>query len=358
VQLFVFTVIRVNKNNQKLKITAQKIKKLVDKTSTVIIVSHENPDGDAIGSSLALARYLELLGKEVTIAMPGHFPAYYHWMKGSDKIKYYTDNQTDIHHVLNMADTLFAVDISSLSRTGRMYSAVSEFKGTKVLIDHHINPNAEEFDYLFSDVTVSSTSELIYHLIDMMGSTQMIDVQMAEALYVGIMTDTGSFSFNCNSPLTYEVTAKLIQKGVLPDRIHKLVYDNNTENRIRLLGYALDKMVVLPQYHTAYIALDKDELLKNRSQTGDTEGIVNFALSIKDVVLAAFFSLRDGEIKISFRSKGRFSVNEFARRHFNGGGHLNAAGGTFKGSINEAVKAFIETLPDYQKELSKYNEGF
>ncbi|MFO7723435.1 MAG: bifunctional oligoribonuclease/PAP phosphatase NrnA [Bacteroidales bacterium] len=341
-----------------MKITAQQIKKLVEKVSQVIIVSHENPDGDAIGSSLALGRFLQLLGKEVTIALPGPFPTYYQWMSGSDKIVYYAKDQEYITNVLIRSDTLFAVDISTLSRTGKMAETLSQFKGTRVLIDHHIHPCHDEFDHVFSDVTVSSTSELIYHLIDMMGLTDKIDEQMAEALYVGIMTDTGSYSFNCNSPMTYDVTAQLVRKGILPDRIHKLVYDNNTENRIRLLGYALEKMVVLPEFHTAYIALDRDELLRNKSQIGDTEGIVNFALSIKGVVLAAFFSLRDGEIKISFRSKGRFSVNDFAKNHFNGGGHLNAAGGSFKGKIKDAVKAFVDTLPDYQKELSKHNEGF
>jgi bifunctional oligoribonuclease and PAP phosphatase NrnA len=348
----------VNKNNQKLKITAHQIKKLVNEVSHVIIVSHENPDGDAIGSSLALARFLQLQGKEVTIALPGRFPAYYQWMYGADKIRYYSKDQDYIDDILKKADTLFALDISNLSRTGKMAEELGKFTGTKVLIDHHINPNHDEFSHVFSDVTVSSTSELIYHLIDMMELTDSIDEQMAASLYVGIMTDTGSFSFNCNSPLTYEVTAKLVHTGILPDRIHKLVYDNNNENRIRLLGYALEKMVVLPEFHTAYISLDKEELKRSKSQTGDTEGIVNFALSIRGIVLAAFFSVRDGEVKISFRSKGNFSVNDFARNHFNGGGHLNAAGGSFKGDIKDAVKSFVDTLPDYQIELSKHNEGF
>jgi phosphoesterase RecJ-like protein len=232
------------------------------------------------------------------------------------------------------------------------------FSGTRVLIDHHIDPDVNEFDFLFSDVTVSSTCELIFHLIVMAGLEQHIDYAIAEALYVGIMTDTGSFSFNCNMPATYEVVASLVRKGISTDRIHKLVYDTNHEGRIRLLGYALQKMKILKELHTAYISLDREELQAAGSQPGDTEGIVNFALSVKNVVLAAFFSMRDGEVKISFRSKGNFSVNDFAKNHFNGGGHFNAAGGSFKGTVSEAVAHFEAVLPAYKTALHTCNETF
>jgi bifunctional oligoribonuclease and PAP phosphatase NrnA len=339
-----------------VKSDIQKLNSLIRNAGSAVIVSHENPDGDAIGSAIALSHMLQGLGLSSTIWLPGRFPTYYRWMNGSDKIMYYTENEDYIDNYLNNSDLLFAVDISSLSRTGKMHNAISGFSGKKVLIDHHIDPVESEFDLLFSDVTVSSTSELLYHLFVMMELQSEITRSIAEALYVGIMTDTGSFSFNCNSPLTYEVIASLVKMGASPDRIHKLVYDNNHENRIRLLGYALQKMMVLNNYNTAYISLDRKELEKAGSQPGDTEGIVNFALSIKNVVLAAFFSVREGEVKISFRSKGSFSVNEFARKHFNGGGHFNAAGGSFKGTIEEAVARFESILPDYQNELSHCNE--
>jgi bifunctional oligoribonuclease and PAP phosphatase NrnA len=341
-----------------LKATANQIKKIFQDTQEVTIVSHENPDGDAIGSAIAMANFLKRSGKLVHIWMPGRFPSYYRWMKGADKIKFYSENQIDIIEDLKNSDTLIAVDISTFGRTGKMAESLRSFQGKRILIDHHIHPETKEFDQLFSDTTVSSTCELIYHLISLIGASDLIDIHTAEALYVGIMTDTGSFSFNCNSPVTYEVTAKLVHLGISPDRIHKLVYDNNKENRIRLLGYALQKMKVIPEYHTAYISLGKDELETRSSQAGDTEGIVNFALSIRHIVLAAFFSVRDGEVKISFRSKGRFSVNDFAQKHFNGGGHFNAAGGSFTGTIDDAVTMFESLLPTYQSELQKHNEGY
>lgn len=337
---------------------SEKIKKLIDKSHNLLIVSHENPDGDAIGSSIALSRFLKRTGKEVVIWMPGRFPDYYKWMRGSDEILYYTGNKGNISEDLNKADCLIAVDLSSLSRTGKMHEELKSFAGSKILFDHHIDPDTDVFDLILSDVTVSSTSELIYHFISLIGMENHIDDVISEALYVGIMTDTGSFSFNCNSPVTYEIVAKLINNGISPDRIHKLVYDNNSESRIRLLGYSLQKMKYLPNFHTAYIALDREELRMLKSQPGDTEGIVNFALSIKGVVLAAFFSIREGEVKISFRSKGRFSVNDFASKHFNGGGHRNAAGGSFKGAVDKAVEHFESLLPLYKNELNSKNEGF
>lgn len=337
---------------------AQQIKNLIDQSEKFIIVSHENPDGDAIGSAIALSRYLTLIGKKPVIWFPGRFPAYYRWMTGSGNIRYYADSKDDMLSDLKTSDALFAVDISCLSRTGIMHDPLTKFNGKRVLIDHHINPDTEVFDLIFSDVTVSSTCELIYHLIRLIDDVKSIDCVMAEALYVGIMTDTGSFSFNCNLPETYEIVAGLIRIGISPDRIHKLVYDNNSEHRIRLLGLALQKMKIIHEYKAAYISLNSDELKQMKSQPGDTEGIVNFALSIKGIVLAAFFSVRDNEVKISFRSKGRFSVNDFARNHFNGGGHLNAAGGTFSGSVESAVEIFESLLPIYKNELSSHDEGY
>lgn len=341
-----------------MKHTAQLLKKTLDQSGPFLIVSHENPDGDAIGSALSLYILLQQMGKQVTVWLPGRFPAYYRWLPFADKIQYFSEKQELFAEALQEATILIGVDLSSLSRTGKMHSSLTEFSGTRILIDHHVGPATQEFDLVFSDVTVSSTSELIYHLLAMTDKEDMVNLPMAEALYVGIMTDTGSFSFNCNSSNTYEVVGKLINKGILADRIHKLVYDNNTESRIRLLGYALHKMKVLQKFKTAYISLDKEELAASRSQVGDTEGIVNFALSIKGIMLAAFFSIRDGEVKISFRSKGGFSVNDFARNHFNGGGHYNAAGGSFKGTIEEAVLHFESLLPGYQSELARYEKLF
>jgi bifunctional oligoribonuclease and PAP phosphatase NrnA len=340
-----------------LKEEALRLKELLRKSHNVIIVSHENPDGDAIGSAVAIAELAKQFSGSVSIWLPGRFPSYYRWMKGTDDIFYYSEKQQLLEDQLKQADLLIAVDISTLSRTGKMFPVLDSFEGTRVLIDHHIDPDPSQFQCILSDTTVSSTCELIYHLIHLMKLQKSLNLIMAEAIYVGIMTDTGSFSFGCNSPLTYEAVAQLVRIGISPDRIHKLVYDNNQESRIRLLGYSLRKMKVLKQYHTAYIDLDRSELEKARSQPGDTEGIVNFALSLKDVVLAAFFSVREGEIKISLRSKGNFSVNDFAAKHFNGGGHFNAAGGSFKGSMAEAIARFEEALPLYEQQLADCNHA-
>lgn len=336
-----------------MKSNCKALEKLLTTHERLMIVSHENPDGDAVGSALALKLMLQKLGKDASVWLPGRFPTYYKWLFSSNTIRYFSEQSDAFLHELSEAEVLIGVDLSSLSRTGKMAPHLTGFAGKRVLIDHHIDPEESEFTVVFSDVTVSSTSELIYHIMETLGWDQQIDRPIAEALYTGIMTDTGSFSFNCNSPKTYEVTGHLIRNGVIPDRVHKLVYDNNTESRIRLLGYALHKMKVMPELRTAYIALDKDELERNRSQVGDTEGIVNFALSIRGIILAAFFSIRDGEVKISFRSKGNFSVNELAKRHFNGGGHRNAAGGSFKGSLKQAVELFESLLPDYKTELER-----
>ncbi len=342
-----------DKNTKILKSNCKALEKLLTAHTRLMIVSHENPDGDAVGSALALKLMLHRLGKEASVWLPGRFPAYYRWLSSSDTIRYLSEQPEAFLKELAETEVLIGVDLSSLSRTGKMAIHFTGFTGKRVLIDHHIDPEESEFNLVFSDVTVSSTSELICHIFEALGWDKHMDRPVAEALYTGIMTDTGSFSFNCNSPKTYEVTGKLIHNGVVPDRVHKLVYDNNTEGRIRLLGYALHKMQVLHDFRTAFIALDKDELEKNRSQVGDTEGIVNFALSIKGIILAAFFSIRDGEVKISFRSKGTFSVNEFARRHFNGGGHRNAAGGSFNGSLKQAVELFESLLPEYKTELER-----
>jgi phosphoesterase RecJ-like protein len=230
---------------------------------------------------------------------------------------------------------------------------VQASKATRILIDHHIQPE-NEFDLIFSEVGVSSTSELLFQVVNSIGYGNCITREMAECFFVGIMTDTGSFSFACNRTETFQIAASLISTGIDAERIHRMVYDTYSESRMRLLGRCLGtNMKVLPELATAYIWLTKDELTEFNYQQGDTEGVVNYALSIQNVAVAALFTERDDRIRVSLRSKGEFSVNEFARTHFNGGGHRNAAGGDIFKSMSETLTWFESLLPAYAPEIHK-----
>jgi phosphoesterase RecJ-like protein len=246
-----------------------------------------------------------------------------------------------------VADAIISVDYNSLDRLNSASAAAKESKAIKILIDHHKNP-AAHYDYLISRVGISSTAELIYEIIAAFGDTDRITRDIAECIYAGIVTDTGSFSYSCNSVRTYEIVADLFRREIDGEHIHRLIYDTYSENRLRLLGFALsDRLVVLSDCNTAYIALSREDLQRFDYQVGDTEGVVNYALSISGINLAALFTERDGTVRISFRSKGHFKVDELARDHFNGGGHANAAGATSYDSLEDTVKRFRDALPGY-----------
>lgn len=323
-----------------------------DNADNVVIISHKNPDGDAVGSALALSLYLAKKGIANKIILPDPFPAFYNWMPGAENIQIFMNNPKTLSKTIKETDLLIGVDFSDLDRTGSLKPVTENLKCDKALIDHHIQPSLEEFDLVFSDTQFSSTAELLLHLIKEVGDEELVDKDIATALFVGIMTDTGSFSFQIDRPETFKAASFLTSCGISPDNIHKAVYDNNSADRLKLLGYALyEKLVVLPEYNTAYISLDKAELEKFNYTPGDTEGLVNFALSIAGVHMAALFTERESVIRCSFRSKGAFSVNDFSRNHFNGGGHFNAAGGSSKVSMKETLDSFVSVLPDYKEEL-------
>jgi phosphoesterase RecJ-like protein len=234
-----------------------------------------------------------------------------------------------------------------------MEGVLSESKGIKIMIDHHQAPD-DYATYMFSDVAMSSTCEMVYHFIQMLEDTSKIDAAIATCLYVGIMTDTGSFRFKSTTSTTHKIIAELIDKGADNTEIHNNVYDTNGYERLQLLGCALNNLKVIPEYKTAYISLSQEELHRFNYKKGDTEGIVNYGLSINNVVLAAIFieDKQEGIIKISLRSKGNFSVNELSRAHFNGGGHTNAAGGKSYESLNNTIEKFISILPSYNIALN------
>lgn len=338
------------KQNQLLEIS-----ELIKSSNHILLVSHTNPDGDAVGSVLGMYHYLKKVDKEVTMMLPNMFPDFYSWLPDSDKILIYENNSKYCQKVINKSDLIFALDFSNLSRLGVLNELIGRTDAKKVLIDHHILPEVESFDQVISNTDISSTSELVFEFISALHSPDIIDKRISEALYTGIVTDTGSFSFSCNRPETYTITAVLISKGVDAQKIHKLIYDTFSENRLRLLGFAIsERMQVWDELHTAIIYLTKDDLRKYKYQVGDTEGLVNYPLSIKHINVSVLVTEKDNQLRLSFRSKGDFSVNDLCRKHFNGGGHKNAAGGRTQESMNEFLNRLKNTMKLYINELD-YN---
>ncbi len=331
-----------------------KFKALLKKSDNIVIVTHFNPDGDAMGSSLALYNYLIKTGKQVSVITPNDYPDFLQWMPGNKKVVEYSKQPKKAATLLSKCDLIFTLDFNNYSRLEGLGDLLKESEAAKILIDHHQQPDTYA-TLMYHDVKACSTCELVYEFIVGLGGKKMIDKDIAACLYTGIMTDTGSFRFDSVTPLTHHILAHLLETGIVPSDIHSAIYDTYSESRVRLLGYCLtEKMVVLPGYQTAYISLSEEELNRFQHKKGDTEGIVNYPFSIKGIRFCAFFSEGEGKIKISFRSKGKFDVNQFARRHFNGGGHINAAGG--RGNVNNldaTIKAFLSLLPDYKKDILK-----
>ena len=332
------------------------LKELLSTPKKIVITTHHKPDADALGSSLALWGYLIKKRHQVKVIAPTDYPSFLNWMNGHEEVIIF--NQDKAHEELSAklvkeADVVFCLDFSALSRINELGELVRQSKAVKVLVDHHLEP--EDFaTFAFSDITAAATAVLIYKLIVGMGDKEYLDTCIGECLYAGIMTDTGSFRHANTNAEVHLIIAELIGLAVDITKIHRLIYDNNAETKLRFLGYVLlNKLVVLPEYNTAYISVNAEELKKFGSQTGDTEGFVNYALSVEGVVFAALIIEREDAVKLSFRSKGEFSVSEFARKHFQGGGHLNASGGKSDRNLEGTIKKFIDYLPEYKEELLK-----
>jgi bifunctional oligoribonuclease and PAP phosphatase NrnA len=323
-----------------------KIKELLaDKNLPIVIVTHTNPDGDAVGSSLGLFEYFRLAGHQnIQVITPNAYPLFLQWMPNNEKVLHAVGNSKLAKNLIMKAGVLFCLDFNSLDRTELLEKPIRETNAIKVMIDHHPDP-AKDFDFLFSDVNVSSTAELVYEFIVLLGAEKLLNRQAAECLFAGIMTDTGSFSYGNNNPRTYEIASRLVSLGVDAANINRMVYNTYSENRLRLLGYCLgQKLKVLQEYRTAYISLSADDLKRFNHQEGDTEGIVNYALSIIGIELAAIFIERQNHVKISFRSIGHVDVNRLAREHFQGGGHKNAAGGKCFDTMKNTLTKFEALL--------------
>ncbi len=341
--------------------TAEKIveiKKLLATPQNIVIIPHRNPDGDAIGSSLALYHYLK--DKHyVTVVAPNDYPEFLKWMPSSDEVTLFDKQNIQSKRALESASIVFLLDFNALHRIGDdMKNTVEKFKGTFIMIDHHQQPDTSITDYIYSDVSICSTCQMVYHFLEKLDDVDKINTDIASCLYAGIMTDTGSFRFSSTTSTTHRIIADLIDKGANNAQIHNNIYDVNSYGRLQLLGRALSNLKVLEKHRTAFITLSQEELNEFNFQKGDTEGVVNYALSLEGVVFAAIF-IEDVEqkiIKMSLRSKGKFSVNEFARAHYNGGGHDNAAGGRSELNMEETITNFISLLPNYADELLKSDE--
>lgn len=312
----------------------------------IAILTHVNPDGDALGSALALYNLLIQENHQVNVIIPNMYPSFLAWMPNCAKVLIMENDESNSIEAIQKAELIFCLDFNDINRVENITQAYNGSKAVKVLVDHHLDPTSFT-DYTISISKTSSTSELIYDLACELDKKHLINKDVAECLYVGIVTDTGSFSYACNYEKTYLVTAELFKLGIDGEHIHRLVYDTYSENRMRLLGFCLsEKLKVFHNYHTAYISLTKSELDKFDYQVGDTEGIVNYAMSIEGITLAVLFIERDGYIKVSMRSKGEISVNDLARKYYDGGGHHNASGGSSYVTLQETLDGFEKLLPE------------
>lgn len=322
------------------------VKQLLASPKKIAIIPHRNPDGDAMGSTLGLYHFLKLKGHEPVVITPNEFPDFLAWLPSSDTVKVFEKEPEAVTKILKAADIIFTLDFNVLSRTGDIMGPVLEKLNTSyIMIDHHQKPGDYAL-YTFSDTSYGSTCEMVYHFIVGMGEKHLIDKTIATCLYTGIVTDSGSFRFPSTTGTTHRVVADFIDLGIDNAGIHSLLFDNNTYSRILILARALQNMKVLPEYKASYTFLSQDELNSLGHIKGDTEGIVNYGLGMKDIMFTAFFTENkdEGIIKISFRSKDGFDVNQYAREYFNGGGHINAAGGKSNESLEATIQKFIATL--------------
>lgn len=324
----------------------QDIFPLLQTPKNIFITTHHKPDGDAIGSMLALYHYLVKKGHTVTPVTPGELPEFLMWTPGVQKLLNYEAEPEAVKAALKKADLIFGVDFNEFSRTKHLTQLLGEATQPKALIDHHLLP-AAVWDYGVSIPGKSSTCEMVYDFINLAGDNKLIDKEIAECIYMGVLTDTGSFRFPVTKAETHELVADLMRKGLEHSKVHEFIYDSWSIKRMQFLGYVLlEKMEILPQYKAGIISLTRKDLKLFEVNSGDLEGLVNYPLSIANIRFATLITERSDEVKLSFRSKGDFDVSSFAREYFNGGGHFNASGGRTTQSFAETVTFFKKILSD------------
>ena len=338
-----------------LQANIDKVKTYFNKAEKIVIVTHISPDGDALGSSLGLYHFLNGMEKTVNIVVPNAFPDFLQWMPGAKEIVRYDKYSEFADKLISEADVICCLDFNALSRIDTVAKSVAESSARKVMIDHHLNP--EPFcKVTISHPNISSTSELVFRLICRMGCFDEITREGAECIYTGMMTDTGGFTYNSNNREIYFIISELLSKGIDKDEIYRRVFNTYSEGRLRLMGYVLyDKMEVFHQFRSALIWLTKDEQKKFQYVKGDTEGFVNIPLQMKGICFSVFLreDTEKNMIKVSLRSVGSFPCNKVAQEFFNGGGHLNASGGEFYGTMDEAIEQFKKAMIKYEDMLLK-----
>jgi phosphoesterase RecJ-like protein len=320
-----------------------------------VVIPHRNPDGDAMGSTLALCFFLNKMGANAVVISPNEAPSFLQWLPGFESVVLFDRQKEQALKLIDEAELIFTLDFNDFSRTGsEMEAVLHKKKATYIMIDHHQQPS-DYAEFMYSDTSMSSTSEMVYHFIDQIGALALIDKNIATCIYTGILTDTGQFKFPNTTATTHQIAAHLMELGVDHFKIHQEIYDTNDQSKLELLGCCLSSMEVLRDYNTAILKLSAEELEQHHYKKGDTEGLVNYGLSLKGIIFSVIFIEHkdEGIIKISFRSQGNFSVNEFARAHFEGGGHDNAAGGKSNDSLETTIERFKSLLPQYLEKLNQ-----
>ena len=323
------------------------IQKLLIPENKIVIITHYNPDGDAIGSSLGLKHFLKQKGLDAEVIVPNDFPKFLKWMPESKRIIIADYKRKQAGEAIYHADVIFILDFNASHRSGNLVGPwIEKAKAKKILIDHHQQP--DQFDFVYSDVTIPATSQMVYHFIQQLNEEEKVNKDIAECLYTGIMTDTGGFRFRSTSATTHRIIANLIEQGADPATITSNTWDTNTVSRLHLLSLILSRIEIVKDGKVAILWLKRNELKEFSFEKGDTEGFVNYGLSIMGTQVSAFFmeDLYEDFIKISFRSKDDVDVNQFSRKYFNGGGHINAAGGKYMKSIEKTIEDFKEKIED------------
>ena len=333
----------------------KELSKLFESSNNILLISHINPDGDTIGSQLALYQYLTSKGRNVRMLSPNNLQEFLKWMDGTDHINVFIKNRKECRKLIQEADLIVMLDFNQPNRLGEAERFVKASVATKVIIDHHIDPYGIA-NLVISDTSKCSTAELVHELIFLMNGKPFLNKSYAEDIYVGIITDTGNFEHGSYSGNTFRLVADLIETGIETSKVLNVIYNNFSADRMKLLGLALNKrMNVLPEYKTAYIVLSKQDLTEYNHVNGDTEGFVNIPLSIKGIVFSVLLIEKENFVKLSFRSRGKFPVNAFASRYFSGGGHINASGGEYHDTLENSVSYFLRVLKENEGLLNDEN---
>jgi len=336
-------------NFEKIK----KLNELINASENIVIIPHTSPDGDAIGSCLALYNVLKIINKSSHVVSPNKAPDFLNWTPGFDKITYYDTEKERCKKLISNSDLIFTLDFNDLSRIGELKEVLNQSNSKTVMIDHHQNPK-DYADLIFSNSEIGSTCELLYEIFVLIGFESKLNKDISSCLYLGMMTDTGSFQYSSVSSRTHEIISSLFNKKIDHNFIYNKVYNDSSASRLKVLGSALNSLTHIKELNTVYMSLKRDELEKLNYKKGDSEGIVNYGLTLKGVIFCAIF-IEDvnvsNNVKISFRSLGNFPCNLYAENHFLGGGHINASGGRFEGIAENAIEKFLKSLPKYKDKL-------